>query len=119
LRKLRTSVSQAGFSQELLVALLCQSPASMGWAWAGGGACWDSAGALEPPPLKRPPMAWPIDEPTATPLREDSVSLVSFFRGRTALAEDVGSGTYAAVDAIWPNSPGPALCCTGAACGGG
>ena len=25
------------------------------------------AGA-EPPPLKKPPMAWPIEEPTATPL---------------------------------------------------
>lgn len=31
--------------------------------------CWGaaSAGALEPP-LKRPPMAWPMVEPTATPL---------------------------------------------------
>jgi hypothetical protein len=30
LRKLRTSVSQAGVSQELLVALLCHSPLSIG-----------------------------------------------------------------------------------------
>jgi hypothetical protein len=29
--------------------------------------CVDSAGADEPPP-KKPPMAWPIDDPTATPL---------------------------------------------------
>lgn len=36
---------------------------------ATGEACWASAGALEEPPPKKPPMAWPIDEPTATPLK--------------------------------------------------
>lgn len=31
---------------------------------------WDSTGAAgaEEPPPKKPPMAWPIEEPTATPL---------------------------------------------------
>lgn len=27
-----------------------------------------ATGALDDPPPKRPPMAWPIEEPTATPL---------------------------------------------------
>jgi len=41
--------------------------------------CCASAGVLELPPPKKPPIAWPIEEPTATP---------------------------AAVDAICPKSPG-------------
>jgi len=47
-----------------------------------------SAGAEEPPP-NMPPMAWPMEEPIATP---------------------------AAVLAIWPKRPGP---CEGAAAAGG
>ena len=35
-------------------------------AWARGWSA-GAAGALEPP-LNQPPTAWPIDEPTATPL---------------------------------------------------
>lgn len=65
LRKFRTSVSQAEFSQELL---LWYRLWSIGWAW-GAGACWVSAGALLEPPVKRLPMAWPMEEPTATPLQ--------------------------------------------------
>lgn len=42
----------------------------------GGAACWCSAGALLPPPLNRPPIAWPIEEPTATPLGKDQHTLV-------------------------------------------
>jgi hypothetical protein len=36
-------------------------------AWEGAACC--SAGALEPPE-NQPPMAWPMDEPTATPLQK-------------------------------------------------
>lgn len=50
----------------------------MGAAWAGGAASWPSAGALEPPP-KKPPMACPMEEPTATPL--DIISVHSFGSG--------------------------------------
>ncbi|RAK76690.1 uncharacterized protein BO72DRAFT_126404 [Aspergillus fijiensis CBS 313.89] len=68
-RKFCTSVAQAGFSQELLVALPAQRALSMAWGAAGGAAASAaSAGALEPPPLKNPPMAWPMEDPTATPL---------------------------------------------------
>ncbi len=34
--------------------------------WAGAAAWTGSAGALEPP--KRPPIAWPMEDPIATPL---------------------------------------------------
>ncbi|KAL4786475.1 hypothetical protein BJX76DRAFT_321489 [Aspergillus varians] len=71
LRKFWTSCSQAGLPQELSVALLWYKPLSMDWAGAGA-ACWASAGALEPPE-KKPPMAWPMEEPTATPLYEISI----------------------------------------------
>jgi len=44
----------------------------LAYCCSAGAVCadWDSAGAEEPPP-KKPPMAWPIDEPTATPLLKD------------------------------------------------
>ena len=38
------------------------------FCWVGAAAAWTgSAGALEPPE-KRPPMAWPMEDPIATPL---------------------------------------------------
>ena len=97
-----------------------------------------SAAWLEPPP-KKPPMAWPIEEPTATPLLPEK-SVISclfapyqknleFQRGivcaigsvqvtkclRKQYPEKI---TYAAVEAICPNSPEPPLCCpaAGACC---
>lgn len=47
------------------------------WFWLAVFVCCgaaSAAGALEPP-LKRPPMAWPIVEPTATPLGRGLVLL--------------------------------------------
>lgn len=65
-----------------------------------------SAGALLPP-LNQPPTAWPIEDPTATPL----VVLA-------AVVVWEGLWTYAAVDAIWPNSPGPwGVAAAGGGCG--
>lgn len=65
-------------------------------AWDGAACC--SAGALEPPE-NQPPMAWPMDEPTATPLQKklacgpkDFVSRSGDSRcGRSHLAEKTGS----------------------------
>jgi hypothetical protein len=37
------------------------------WDWTAAAWGEASAGAEEPPP-KKPPMAWPMEEPTATPL---------------------------------------------------
>lgn len=73
LRKLRTSVAQGAASNELFAALVWYRPLSMAWTSAGGGACWLSAGALEPPPPNMPPIAWPMEEPTATPLTGVSI----------------------------------------------
>jgi hypothetical protein len=40
-----------------------------GAAWAATGAAASGRGAdAELPPPKKPPIAWPIEEPTATPL---------------------------------------------------
>lgn len=55
-----------------LVASAQLLPQELFCVWAAGAAaaalCWTgSAGAEEPPP-KKPPMAWPMEEPTATPL---------------------------------------------------
>lgn len=94
------------------------------WACTGCGAGSDE------PPEKRPPMAWPTDEPMATPLRTKSACypppfcLFKFLMGMRESESSLlgatlttlalgrilfpGRGhTYAAVLAIWPNSPGP------------
>ncbi|EEP75630.1 conserved hypothetical protein [Uncinocarpus reesii 1704] len=64
------SVSQACGWPQLLLVLLWYKLLSMGAALAGGA--WaDSAGALDDPPVKKPPTAWPIEEPTATPLQRE------------------------------------------------
>lgn len=39
--------------------------AAAAWAWTGAAA---SGAAEEPPPENMPPMAWPMEEPMATPL---------------------------------------------------
>lgn len=72
-------------------------------AWDGAACC--SAGALEPPE-NQPPMAWPMDDPTATPLYKYHVSsrgqifigrspdfwgIVDLRSGRCHLAEKTGS----------------------------
>lgn len=44
---------------------------------ATGEADWAWAGASEEPPEKRPPMAWPTEEPMATPLK----GLLAFCHG--------------------------------------
>ena len=96
-------------------------PLSIGCAYASGAVgCWDwsCAGVDELPPNK-PPIAWPIEDPIATPLQKPK-----FFR-RQQVSGQVrgwllvdGQNTYAAVLAICPNSPG--LCCVtaGGACVG-
>lgn len=84
-RKLRTSVSQAGFSHEVLAALLWYRPLSMAWPWAGAWD-WASAGALEPPP-KKPPIAWPMEDPTATPLGKKYSQSHMFGKGSGSASE--------------------------------
>ena len=41
--------------------------AAAAWAWTGAAAACSGA-AEEPPPENMPPMAWPMEEPMATPL---------------------------------------------------
>ncbi|KAF1913485.1 hypothetical protein BDU57DRAFT_531419 [Ampelomyces quisqualis] len=60
LRKLLTSVPHAPDCC-ICAVLWCCCAKSEDWGEA-------SAGADEEPPLKRPPMAWPMEDPTATPL---------------------------------------------------
>lgn len=45
---------------------------------AAGATAWGLASATEeePPPEKRPPMAWPMEEPIATPLQYAKESTV-------------------------------------------
>lgn len=61
LRKLLTSVPHAPVDC-ICVALWCCWEKSVAWGDAAAGS------DEEPPPLKKPPTAWPIEEPTATPL---------------------------------------------------
>ena len=70
LRKLLTSVWHAPPWEyvELEVCCWCCCAKSVFWADC-------SAGAEEEPPEKRPPIAWPMVEPTATPLDHVSISV--------------------------------------------
>lgn len=41
-------------------------------AGAAAWTCWGAGAGSEEPPPKKPPMAWPMEEPTATPLFRES-----------------------------------------------
>ena len=103
LRKLLTSVAQAPPCCADVLTVCCEANSVL-WGDA-------SAGALEPPE-NQPPTAWPIDEPTATPLGAVSMRIEVVAEKRA---------THAAVEAIWPNRPGPCgvAAAAGAAAAGG
>jgi hypothetical protein len=72
LRKLPTSFAQGPDWD------ICADAESVGWCCALNSGVWGaaSAGAAEDPPPNQPPTAWPIEEPTATPLGGVSVLFV-------------------------------------------
>jgi hypothetical protein len=61
-RKWLTSVAQAPDD-------CCICAVVVSWCWPANSVVWGdaSAGAEEPPP-NQPPTAWPMEDPTATPL---------------------------------------------------
>ena len=65
---------------------------------------WSCSAELDPP--KNEPTAWPIDEPTATPLTRISLAAEQ----KIDLAKAGATGAHAAVEAIWPRSPGCLPC---------
>lgn len=73
----------ASVSQLREPQLLAWYPASLAGLATAFCAGWASAGALLPDPPKRPPMACPMDDPTATPLKldKDFVSRGSMTQG--------------------------------------
>jgi streptolysin S family bacteriocin protoxin len=61
LRKLLTSVAHAPDDCCICAVAWCCWAKSVFWGAASAGA--------DEPPLNQPPTAWPMEEPTATPLR--------------------------------------------------
>ena len=90
------------------------------WAATGAWAAGRGSAGVEPPE-KKPPIAWPMEDPIATPLWEggrvsNGLEGVVGVGGRGMRVGGRARGrTYAAVLAIWPIRPGPWE--TGAAAG--
>lgn len=67
-------------SMQFVKLLVAREQLGPHWSfWGCCAACGEAwAGSEEPPPPNMPPIAWPMDEPTATPLHALSVSNRSF-----------------------------------------
>lgn len=86
----------ASTSQLLGPQLLCSGAACVWATWA----C--SAGAGAEPPLKKPPIAWPIDDPTATP-----AAVLAMLAKRPGPCEAAGAAAGVAAG----GAAGGAACC--------
>lgn len=69
-------------SMQFVKLLVAREQLGPHWSfWGCCAACGEAwAGSEEPPPPNMPPIAWPMEEPTATPLYMMSVSYGFFFR---------------------------------------